>query len=689
VIPPFTPLRVSGREVDAVLRHHVLSDVGLLKQVVSVRRPLLAAPMRFELTAAGSEAVPRAQGPPRITRKEPGEVAYTARWRAGPLRAEVRGRFEVDGMLLVELHLPEQPEVVVERLDLVVPLRSEVATLMNAVTDVNGHNLAGEVPSGRGPVWDSRRAQRVELPGNLVPYVWLGDEERGLAWFAAGTRDWVLDPGASVQTVERGSQSVDLRVRLVGRPQVLSHARRLVFGLQATPTKPAALEPPWRLWQPRCAAPPPIRSLCILTASLAWGGATAFGDFYPAAGNEGILDALGAARRTGRVARGEADAWLRRRSVRHPSPEKERRGLDYGFRVLAARPDAVVAYVNSHRVAPIPEFEIYGDEWSPTPFADRERPPLALDKLHRTFPTRSWQDFALWHLQRLLQSGVADGFYFDLAAPRAIFDDVSGSAYRDDDGTLQPAVDILELREFLRRAQVMAYRMQGRWLNVSHMTNAPVAPIHTWSAAILDGELRYGPEPFPQRFSRDWLRAESLGTQVGSLPLFLPGVKGVDSAERRRAIERSVVAGTAVHEIRVFGGANKPAKAVWELLCRFGFGRDDCRVLPFWDPLYRFGYGRDDCRVLRYWDRPRHFRLSGVDAEALVLVRGQRALALVASFGEGGTGELALDGDALGLAPGGRCRDARSKRPIGSAGAFTCRFEIPSFGLHLITWTED
>jgi hypothetical protein len=545
-----------------------------------------------------------------------------------------------------------------------------VATLMNAVTDVNGHNLAGEVPSGRGPVWDSRRAQRVELPGSLVPYVWLGDEERGLAWFAAGTRDWVLDPGAPVQTVERGSQSVDLRVRLVGRPQVLSHARRLVFGLQATPTKPAALEPPWRLWQPRCAAPPPIRSLCILTASLAWGGATAFGDFYPAAGNEGILDALGAARRTGRVARGEADAWLRRRSVRHPSPEKERRGLDYGFRVLAARPDAVVAYVNSHRVAPIPEFEIYGDEWSPTPFADREQPPLALDKLHRTFPTRSWQDFALWHLRRLLEAGVADGFFFDNTALRVIFDDVSGSAYRDDDGTLQPAVDILELREFLRRAQVMAYRMQGRWLNVSHMTNAPVAPIHTWSAAILDGELRYGPEPFPQRFSRDWLRAESLGTQVGSLPLFLPGVKGVDSAERRRAIERSVVAGTAVHEIRVFGGANKPAKAVWEL-------------------LYRFGYGRDDCRVLRYWDRPRHFRLSGVDAEALVLVRGQRALALVASFGEGGTGELALDGDALGLAPGGRCREARSRDPIELAGAFMCRFELPSFGLRLITWTED
>jgi hypothetical protein len=55
VIPPFTPLQVdeAQRTVSCVLRQHELGNGGLWHQVTSQGRPLLAAPMRLEIEAAG------------------------------------------------------------------------------------------------------------------------------------------------------------------------------------------------------------------------------------------------------------------------------------------------------------------------------------------------------------------------------------------------------------------------------------------------------------------------------------------------------------------------------------------------------------------------------------------------------------------------------------------------------------
>jgi hypothetical protein len=55
VIPPFTPMTVDKRRasVSCVLRTHEIDSSGLWKQVASQGVPLLAAPMRLEVEAAG------------------------------------------------------------------------------------------------------------------------------------------------------------------------------------------------------------------------------------------------------------------------------------------------------------------------------------------------------------------------------------------------------------------------------------------------------------------------------------------------------------------------------------------------------------------------------------------------------------------------------------------------------------
>ena len=670
VIPPFEALRVHGREVSAVLRTHAIGGTGLPEQIRSAGMPLLAEAIRFELVVDGRAVGLEVERAVRFTRTSPTEVAWEAAWSAGPLHGTIEARMEIDGLIELAIELAPSPGTYVERLDLVIPLRRDTALLMNAVTDRARHNFSGAIPRGRGVVWESRQAKRVELTGTFVPYLWLGDEERGLAWFANSTRDWVADGGASVQRIERRDDAVELRVRPIGRRVELAHARRIRFGLQATPTKPRRPGSDWRSWQPYCSAEAPIRTLCILGAGWAWGAATAFGDFSVAAGNEEILEALAVARRTRTVPPGGVEGWLARRVPRHPRPEAVRGGLDYGFRMIALNPDAVIAYTNARYVAPNAETDVYRHEWSPMPFAEEPPPGLEIESRFATFPTRSFQDFAIWNLRRLLDAGVADGFYFDDTYLRAVFDDVSGEAHRDEAGVLHPAVDMMEMRQYLKRMQTLAYRERGEWLNVSHMTNTPIAPIHTWTGAVLDGELRYGPEPFPKRFTRDWIRAESLGSQVGSLPLFLSGVIQIEDEPRRRDVERSVVGATAVHEVRAWAGSERIAKEIWE-------------------PLYRFGYGRPGTRVLRYWDEPHAFEVTGVDAEALVLVRDGEALALVNGFGRGGVAELRLDGAGLALAPNGGCAEGDAERDVETVGRFRCRFRVPAYGPRIVVWKAD
>ena len=86
-------------------------------------------------------------------------VPFTSALRAGRLSIEQRQRFEVDGLVTFELELRGKGARL-ERLDLVIPLRPEHSTLLNAVTDGTLHHQLGATPKGSGVVWDSRRVPR-------------------------------------------------------------------------------------------------------------------------------------------------------------------------------------------------------------------------------------------------------------------------------------------------------------------------------------------------------------------------------------------------------------------------------------------------------------------------------------------------------------------------------------------------
>src|SRR5690606_14982857 len=103
----------------------------------------------------------------------------------------------IDGAMKVTMTLGTGS---VNSMYLEIPVKDEMAPLFHAIhgsQDIR-HNPAYAIPPGNGDVWNSTMLNnRDDWRGNFKPYIWLGAEERGLAWFADNEEGWELDWGTT------------------------------------------------------------------------------------------------------------------------------------------------------------------------------------------------------------------------------------------------------------------------------------------------------------------------------------------------------------------------------------------------------------------------------------------------------------------------------------------------------------
>ena len=659
VIPPFTPLSVEGNRIGAVLREHTLSAAGLFSQIVAAGRPLLAEPMRFVIVANGEPQ--RIQtGPVQIRPLSPERVSVAADLNAGPLTLRLEGELEIDGLYRIRLRVVGDPGVRVDRLDLVVPLEPEHAGLMNAITDETRIHHLGRVPEGAGTVWKSADAPRRQIDAGFVPYLWVGDEERGLAWLAESTRDYWFTPGDTLSELRRRAGRFELVVHFASTPGPLARPRELEFALQATPVKPRpAHAGSWRLWQLACDAGSDFVGVCPLPAGSYWGTASHYGHLTPRDGDETVFRWMVEAR-NGRSTTPPIDAWLDRHSEGSVDRATAIASLQYSMRVLSLPSAAAVVYMNAQGTAFGPEFATYVDEWRAAPFGDRAGGDEPREPELPTIPRASNRDRLLWHLDRVLASKAADGVFFDNTFLRASFDDLIGTAYRDESGRLHPGVEIYALRELLRRSQALVWKHRGGWWNVAHLTTTPISAIHGFVGISLDGEWNYGENDYPERFSRELLRAAGLGSQLGTVPVWLPGLPSAPGP-RRDELVRQLFGLTALHEIRVMEPLGSALGDGWRM-------------------LRAQGYGEASCEIGHYWDAQPLVRVGGVDASALTIRCGDRITALVVGFDEGGMAELRAT-PATGR---WRCRDLERRWERVASNASGCDVRLGRFDVRLI-----
>ena len=694
VIPPFLPLQVSeaGRTISSVLREHTLGLDGLWQQVKSQGENLLAAPMHFDIQIGGRNYSAEPAGDLRFTSRKEHEVTWQTTWKAGPLSAQLQIVCEMDGMMKISMDLEQQGNDPVERLDLVIPCKKQFATLLHACGPGLRSNYAGRLPPGEGEVWDSRKTGS-HLVGTFVPYLWLGSENRGIAWFAESDRDWLYDDKRPAQSILRRNDSVELRVHFVNRPAPLQRKRRTIFALQATPSKPQPGEPhSWRNWVSRTTDEgkepenwqfagnrelqhwrnwvsrtnqrysPRAFTHFMLAGPSSWGTDGGHAFIYPVKRDFEIYALLQETRRRGERDLKREEAWFTRYEQNLPEAELKSRQdhIRWAARNLAGKPDAVVPYTDPRAAVFNPEFATFQDEWLVSSYSSRNwdfnNPRGAV--AYQISPGRSFQDYQIWYIRKMLET-FADAIYFDNTYLLATEDPMLG-AYLADDNSVRPAVDIFNMRQHLKRVQTLTWQLGKNWLaSMSHMTNAQIVPINTWCGTNLDWEWKYGSDDFQDRFSRDMIRTTAIGSQTGSVPFVLgtTGIRGQISAEKKQFLLRSLTGTSLVHEIK-------------NLSCDGILGDTYAR-------LYDFGYGSPACRVLRYWDADFPLSVSGVDAEGLLLLNNGEALLLLVNFADAGTASFSLDGKGLDLKKEGRFRNAETGEILSDPGVLSAQIKLP------------
>ena len=636
LLPPFTPLVVDGQTVSCILRDYRLGGNGLLSQVTALGESILAGPVQLLVEKDGrTHAQP--EGTLTFTQQKETFVEYTAESAGPALALKVAGRMEQDGFLKLDLFLNATGGVP-DRVYLDIPVKKEFAPLFHAAGEGIRANPGGFIPAGGGTVWRSRSLPQTST-SNFVPYVWVGEDERGIAYAADWDRGWVhTEERDAVEVVRAPSGDVAIRLNLLNAPKALKKDHQITIALMATPVKP--MPKGWRGWTDAFSLKG-ARITRALVSNFHWGSYYGHPAQYPAFMDFGIIRKLIETSRTGVIDQAFVDARIQRvndapaedvpmlkRTYRKDDPNWVRNHTNRGFSLMRelhpVREKATVYYYTCNYEAAdwLPEFPVFQDEWA-----------------GRVHLQKSYADYALYYFNKMLDAGM-DGIYNDNTFRAAIRQWPTGNGYVDDDGEIRPSFGLWRAREYYKRLlTLMVERGMDPWIHVHH-TNSNVLPSLGFATNAMGMEWKYGDTDFQERWSPDYIRAVNQGLQGGFFPTSLEGIRFSDgdrakinakdpaALARQTEVTRTMLAVLLPHEVQ-------PTMP--------GFSdRDLVRAIR--EMMLDFGVAEDDCSYHAYWNKDVPVKSSDPDVLVSVYTRGNRMMLVCGSYA--GDVQLALTANA-------------------------------------------
>lgn len=572
VLPPWTPVQARCGPANASLkcwgREYRFSATALPANIITAGKDVLAGPVRLVARTDQGE-LKWSPAQLKLTQQTPSVAVLNVAGSAAGLALSGQIRLEYDGMMRVDLKLVPKTPVRLESLALEIPVKSAHAKYYYYYPDRSGS-------------WTAHRPGAVPAAGVTMPFnptIWLGDDERGLQWFAESDQNWLpADVKQAVQIKPQGEMTV-LRLDLIGQPITLDpNAKNLVVGngqpvgqlaytcgLQATPIKPRDRD----AWD--------LRSTTLYA---------------------GVYSAMepGPKAADGRPGKSQLDI-MQENGVKSLSlmdwtdilcwnqatePEKlhkfvqecHKRGIQvmvyFGFQVSDAAPE-FDQYLEdaANWFEPRPYSYEYGlDNYAPRP----------VETVYRVCYQSLWQDFVVAGAAKLMDDYGLDGVYCDgTTLPLPCYNGHHGCGHHDGQGNWKPTYTIFASHRFARRlyTAIRARNPKGQ-VNL-HNSAFMVAPSIGWATSLWDGEHLYAPGmTMIERLPLDMFRAEFMGRNWGVPQEFLEYSLPGDF--------RAKWGLTLLHDVptRPYGAdVQLPyASAIWRLMDRFG--RKQATWRPYW-----------------------------------------------------------------------------------------------------------
>ena len=261
VVPPFTPLQISGSVVRCLGREITLNSFGLPEKIVSHFSPevtslvadgrnIIAAPISLVIFDKDAKPMVWQGGGVKYVKKAEGVVSWKSNCRAGGFGIDVTGSLECDGFADFQLTLTAREEMNVSDISLDVPMATDAAKYMMGLGVKGGFR-----PKQLEWKWNRQFNQDA---------IWLGDVNAGMQ---VSLRDenysrplntnfyllkplnlppsWYNDGKGGIRFEEKEGKAV--RVRAFSGPRTIKAGEKLhfYFSLLITPFKLINTDAQW------------------------------------------------------------------------------------------------------------------------------------------------------------------------------------------------------------------------------------------------------------------------------------------------------------------------------------------------------------------------------------------------------------------------------------------------------------
>jgi hypothetical protein len=208
VLPPWTPVVVNpsgdGFRIDVWGRSYLFDGAGAFpSQIVTKGENVLAQPIRLSGKMDG-KVIEWKKAPIQLEQNKPAAAILTQNLVSSDEKValSVRTQVEYDGMIRTDWKLEPRALARLEELTVEIPMKSECTKLMYCFPDYARRRFYG---CGAVPEAGFKTA--------FTPFVWLGDNEKGLQWFCESDENWnIADPSQAIEIEQEGEKTV-LRLR--------------------------------------------------------------------------------------------------------------------------------------------------------------------------------------------------------------------------------------------------------------------------------------------------------------------------------------------------------------------------------------------------------------------------------------------------------------------------------------------
>jgi hypothetical protein len=230
VLPPWTPLKtisVKGNiKVSPWGRTYAFNGTPFPSSVITRNADILSGPIVFRLSMNGKPVT--FKGSLKVTKKTDSQVMLAGDASAGYLTAHSVVTIDYDGNTVVNMKLSCTRDITIDKLTLEAPIKKKHAKYR--------YYFPGE--------WSSSKNARA-LPADgwksdFVPYVWLGDDDRGFALYTTSDQYWTSDKKTkAIEVVPVGTSTMALRFNVITQPLAVAAGKSIdyIFGFEATPNK--------------------------------------------------------------------------------------------------------------------------------------------------------------------------------------------------------------------------------------------------------------------------------------------------------------------------------------------------------------------------------------------------------------------------------------------------------------------